>query len=85
MLDGLPPNSSVLPDGPPRGLISRGTTQVEKYRFSPPSARQMLNFPTLELALWCFSTIRLRGRGVEDVRRTFRHTSRNPFTEQRRV
>ncbi|GFY40943.1 hypothetical protein TNIN_372831 [Trichonephila inaurata madagascariensis] len=81
MLEGLPRNSSVLQTliGPP--TPRRGTTQVEKYRFSPPSARRC-RFPTLELALWCFNLHkRLRtGRGG---RGTFRHTL-NPFLRNKK-
>ncbi|GFY40935.1 hypothetical protein TNIN_372751 [Trichonephila inaurata madagascariensis] len=47
MLDGLPRNSSVL-QTPHWTPYSAGTTQVEKYRFSPLSARhQMFAFQHL--------------------------------------
>ncbi|GFY40931.1 hypothetical protein TNIN_372711 [Trichonephila inaurata madagascariensis] len=64
-VDGLPRNSSVLQTHwTPNSR--RGTTQAEKYRFSPPSARrQMFAFQHLSShfgALTC--TIALRtGRG----------------------
>ncbi|GFY56739.1 hypothetical protein TNIN_137561 [Trichonephila inaurata madagascariensis] len=83
MLDGLPRNSSVLPD-PHWTLISRGTTQVEKYRFYPPSNRQMVVFPkTLARTLMLLNPHTGASDEVEDVRGTLRHTL-NPFTEQRK-
>ncbi|GFY57632.1 hypothetical protein TNIN_242231 [Trichonephila inaurata madagascariensis] len=74
MLDGLPRNSSVLQTliGP---STSRGTTQVEKYRFLPPSNRQMVVFQHSSShfdALTCTLRLRTRSRMCMVV---FQHSS----------
>ncbi|GFY43003.1 hypothetical protein TNIN_396071 [Trichonephila inaurata madagascariensis] len=75
-------NSTVLQTliGP---LMSRGTIQVEKYRFSPAFYSLDGRFPTLQLSLWLFNLHNKASDGVEDVRGTFRDTL-NPFTGRKR-
>ncbi|GFY64145.1 hypothetical protein TNIN_16881 [Trichonephila inaurata madagascariensis] len=51
-------------------LLSQGTTQVEKYRFYPPSARQILLSNTFSShfgALTCTLRLRTRSRDVRDI------------------
>ncbi|GFY40933.1 hypothetical protein TNIN_372731 [Trichonephila inaurata madagascariensis] len=82
MLDGLPRNSPSFRPSYWTPSNSQGTTQVEKYRFSPLLLVRC-SLSTLELALWCFN---LHNKASTGPRMCVGHSDTHsiPFTEQRK-